>query len=42
LTGKAGFLLAIDADTKLILSWYVGHRDADSANEFMRDVSNLW
>jgi IS1 family transposase len=31
---------AIDADTKLILSWYAGHRDADSANEFMNDVSN--
>jgi IS1 family transposase len=29
----------IDADTKLIISWYVGNRDAASANEFMHDVA---
>jgi IS1 family transposase len=30
---------AIDADSKLIISWLVGGRDGDSANEFIRDVS---
>ena len=30
----------IDADTKLIVSWYVGNRDAESAHEFMADVKN--
>lgn len=28
----------IDADSKLILSWYVGNRDADSAYAFMMDI----
>lgn len=31
---------AIDADSKLILSWNVGNRDADSANVFMQDVAD--
>lgn len=30
---------ALDADTKLIISWYVGDREASSANEFMNDVA---
>lgn len=30
---------ALDADSKLIVSWYVGNRDAYSANEFMHDVA---
>ncbi len=30
----------IDADTKLILSWYVGNRDAQSAYEFMQDIKS--
>jgi IS1 family transposase len=30
---------AIDADSKLIISWLVGSRDADSANTFMNDVA---
>ncbi|MGD1892792.1 MAG: IS1 family transposase [Cyclobacteriaceae bacterium] len=30
---------AIDADTKLIVSWHVGSRDADSADLFMKDVA---
>jgi IS1 family transposase len=30
---------AIDADSKLIVSWLVGGRDGDSANEFIRDVA---
>lgn len=31
--------VAIDADTKLIPSWYVGSRDAGAAHEFMQDVA---
>jgi IS1 family transposase len=31
---------AIDADTKLIVSWRVGDRDADVANEFIQDLAN--
>lgn len=31
---------AIDADTKLIVGWHVGNRDADSANTFMHDVES--
>lgn len=30
---------ALDADSKLIVSWYVGDRSADSANIFMQDVA---
>lgn len=30
---------AIDADTKLVMSWLVGSRDADTANTFMADVA---
>jgi IS1 family transposase len=29
----------IDADTKLIISWYVGNRDAEAAHLFMNDVA---
>lgn len=29
----------IDADSKLVISWYVGNRDAESACEFMNDVA---
>ncbi len=41
--GEAGDVwtwTGIDADSKLIISWYVGNRDAESANEFMRDVAS--
>ena len=31
---------ALDADSKLIVSWLVGGRDAEYANEFMQDVAN--
>lgn len=31
---------AIDADTKLIISWLVGSRDEDTANWFMKDAAN--
>jgi IS1 family transposase len=30
---------AIDADSKLCVSWLVGNRDADTAREFMEDVA---
>src|SRR5690349_5627872 len=41
--GKAGDVwtwTAIDADSKLIVSWYVGNRDAESAHFFMHDVAS--
>ena len=31
---------AIDADSKLVLSWLVGSRDAGAAYEFMQDVAS--
>ena len=31
---------ALDADSKLIVSWYVGERDAIAANYFMHDVAS--
>ena len=31
---------AIDADSKLIVSWYVGQRDLISATDFMKDVAS--
>jgi IS1 family transposase len=30
---------ALDADSKLMVSWFVGDRSGESANEFMRDVA---
>lgn len=30
--------VGIDADTRLVISWYVGNRDAYSGYEFMKDV----
>jgi IS1 family transposase len=41
--GKAGDVwtwTAIDPDTKLILSWLVGNRDASTAYEFMLDIDD--
>ena len=32
--------VAIDADTRLVLSWLVGGRDAAYANQFMQDVAS--
>ncbi len=40
--GKAGDVwtwTGIDVDSKLIISWYVGNRDADSANIFIQDLA---
>jgi hypothetical protein len=31
---------ALDAETKLMISWYVGSRDDFSAREFVRDVAS--
>lgn len=31
---------ALDADSKMIVSWYVGQRDAIAANDFMNDVAS--
>jgi len=41
--GEAGDVwtwVGIDADTKLIISWYLGGRDADSANYLMQDLAS--
>jgi len=41
--GEAGDVwtwVGIDAETKLVVSWFVGNRDADSANDFMQDVAS--
>jgi len=38
-SGDAWTWTAIDADSKLIVSWLVGERDAVAANYFMHDVS---
>lgn len=43
--GKLGYgdvwtWIAIDADTKLIPSFFVGNRDAESANEFIRGLAD--
>ncbi len=38
--GDAWTWVGIDADSKLVISWLVGNRDAQSANVFMRDVAS--
>ena len=38
--GDAWTWTAIDADSKLIVSWFVGNRDAESAHHFMYDVAD--
>jgi IS1 family transposase len=37
--GDVWTFVAIDADSKLVLSWLVGKRDAGCATEFLQDVS---
>ena len=37
--GDAWTWVGIDADTKLVVSWLVGQRDAECANVFMRDLA---
>ena len=38
--GDAWTWVGIDADTKLVVSWLVGDREADCANKFMRDIAS--
>jgi IS1 family transposase len=38
--GDVWTFTALDADTKLIPSWYIGRRDAVCATEFMKDLAN--
>lgn len=40
LVGDVWTFVAIEADTKLVLSWMVGERDAGFATEFLRDVAD--
>jgi IS1 family transposase len=37
--GDAWLWVAIDADTKLVPSWYIGHRDPQSARDFIEDLA---
>lgn len=38
--GDAWTWVGIDADTKLVVSFFVGNRDANSANDFMHDIAS--
>lgn len=38
--GDAWTWVGIDADTKLVVSWFVGNRSAESANVFMKDMAS--
>ncbi len=38
--GNAWTWVGMDADTKLVIGWLVGDREADTANEFMRDMAS--
>ncbi len=38
--GDVWTFVGIDADTKLVMSWYVGSRDAKGADLFMRDIAS--
>jgi IS1 family transposase len=40
IAGDVWTFTAIDADTKLVLSWLVGRRDAGCAAEFLQDVAS--
>ena len=37
--GDVWTFTALDADTKLIPSWFIGRRDADCATEFLKDLA---
>lgn len=39
-SGDVWTWVGIDADTKLVVSWFVGNRHADSANIFMQDLAS--
>ncbi|MEI9476720.1 MAG: hypothetical protein WCO26_09105 [Deltaproteobacteria bacterium] len=38
--GDVWTFTALDAETKLILSWYIGNRDSIYATDFMKDVAS--
>jgi IS1 family transposase len=38
--GDAWTFVAIDADTKLVISWLVGNRDTEAATDILRDVAS--
>ena len=38
--GDVWTFTAIDADTKLVISWLVGRRDAGFAADFLQDVAS--
>ena len=38
--GDAWLWVAIDADTKLVPSWYIGQRDAIAATDFIKDLES--
>ena len=38
--GDAWTWVGMDADTKLVIGWLVGDRDAATANDFMRDIAS--
>lgn len=38
--GDAWTWVGIDADSKLVISFFVGNKDADSANDFMTDIAS--
>lgn len=40
IAGDVWTFTAIDADTKLVISWLVGRRDAGCATEFLQDVAS--
>lgn len=39
IAGDVWTFTAIDADTKLVISWLVGRRDAGFASDFLQDVA---
>lgn len=39
MAGDVWLWVALDADTKLVPSWCIGHRDAEAADAFMRDLA---
>ncbi len=39
MAGDVWLWVALDADTKLVPAWCIGHRDSESAEAFMRDLA---
>jgi IS1 family transposase len=40
MAGDVWLWTALDADTKLVPAWCIGHRDAEAAEAFIRDLAN--